>query len=91
MEAVRRAQRDCHRRQRHHLCDKEKRFGERLVEIVNELQATGANTYRPAFGSAEYWEAVEMAKRGWLLKTDFGFMRPTTFHWDSLYSGRRRY
>jgi hypothetical protein len=70
---------------------KEKRLRERLVEIVNEFEATGENTYRPTFGSAEYWEAVEMAKRGWLLRMDFGFMRPTTFRRDSLHSGRRRY
>ena len=36
-------------------------------------------------------EAVEMAKRRWLLRIDFGFMRPTTFHRDSLHSARRRY
>jgi hypothetical protein len=70
---------------------KEKRLRERLVEIVNELQATGANTYRPTFGSTEYWEAAEMAKRGWLLKMEFGFMRPPTFRRDSLHSARRRY
>jgi hypothetical protein len=70
---------------------KEKQLRERLVEIVKELQATGANTYRPKFGSTEYWEAVEMAKHGWLLQIDFGFMRPPTFRRDSLHSGRRRY
>lgn len=70
---------------------KEKKLCERLVEIVKELEATGTNTYRPTFGSTEYREAVEMAKRGWLLRIDLGFMRPTTFHPDSLHSARRRY
>ena len=69
---------------------KEKKLRERLVVIVNELQATGASTYRPTFGSTEYWEAVEMAKLGWLVQIDFGFTRPTTFHLDSLHSRRRR-
>jgi len=69
----------------------EKKLRERLVEIVNKLDATGENTYRPTFGPSEYGEAVEMAKRGWLVQIDFGFMRPTTFHRDSLHSGSRRY
>jgi hypothetical protein len=70
---------------------KEKKLRERLAMIVNELQATGASTYRPTLGSSEYQEAVAMAKRGWLVQIDFGFMRPTTFHRDSLHSARRRY
>jgi len=70
---------------------KEKKLRERLVEIVNKLDATGENTYSPTFGSADYWEAVEMAKRGWFRQIDFGFMRPTTFRRDSLHSARRRY
>jgi hypothetical protein len=70
---------------------KEKVLRERLVEIVNKLEAAGANTYRPTLGSAEYWEAVEMAKHGWLVEIDHGFMRPTTFHRDSLHSMNRRY
>jgi hypothetical protein len=70
---------------------KEKKLREGLVEIVHKLDATGENTYRPTFGSAEYWEAVEMAKRGWLVQIDFGFMRPPTVRRDSLHSGRRRY
>lgn len=70
---------------------KEKKLRDGLVEIVNKLETSGADTYRPTFGSAEYWEAVEMAKRGWLRKIDFGFMRPTTFHRDSLHARGRRY
>jgi hypothetical protein len=70
---------------------KEKKLREKFVAIVNKFEATDENTYRPTFGSAEYWEAVEMAKRGWLVQIEFGFMRPTTFRRDSVHSGRRRY
>jgi hypothetical protein len=69
----------------------EKKLRESLLEIVHKLDATGENIYRPTFGSVEYWEAVEMAKRGWLVQIDFSFMRPTTFHRDSLHSRSRRY
>jgi hypothetical protein len=70
---------------------KEKQLRERFVEIVNKLDSTGTNTYRPTFGSAEYSEAVDISERGWLVEIDHGFMRPTTFHRDSLHSRNRRY
>ncbi len=53
----------------------EKKLRERFVAITNALKAKGANVYAPTFGSEEYWEATEMAKRGWLQETHFGFMR----------------
>ena len=53
----------------------EKKLRERFVFITNELKAKSANVYAPAFGSDDYWEAMEMAKRGWLQETHFGFVR----------------
>ena len=70
---------------------KDKVLRERFLEIFNKLEAAGTHTYRPAFGSAEYWEALEMAKHGWLVEIDHGFTRQTMFHRDSLHSFSRRY
>jgi len=64
----------------------EKKLRERFVAIINELKAKGANVYAPTFGSAEYWEAMEMAKRGWLQETHFGFMRAGLYN-SKAYSG----
>ena len=58
-----------------HQSHDEKKFRERFVAIMNELQTKGGNVYAPAFGSEEYWEAMETVKRGWLHETHHGFMR----------------
>src|SRR6266478_6208774 len=41
-----------------HQSHDEKKFRERFVAIMNELQTKGGNVYAPAFGSEEYWEAM---------------------------------
>jgi hypothetical protein len=58
-----------------HQSHDEKELRVQFVAIMSELQAKGANVYAPAFGSEEYWEPMEMVKRGWLHETHHGFMR----------------
>ena len=63
----------------------EKKLRERFVNLVRSLSMKGGNTYTPAFGSDEYWEAEKMADRGWFKRLPpFGYMIPRFFNGGSL-------
>jgi hypothetical protein len=59
----------------------EKKLRARFVEIVRGL---GPNIcYSPKFGSPEYWEAEEMAGKGWFTRVPMGAYRPTSVRSDA--------
>ena len=58
----------------------EKKLQEKFIAVVRRLEATSANTYVPALGSPEFWDAEKMVQRGWLVRGfPNGYMRPGSF------------